>query len=382
MSAILVAEARLRSQLDPNAARVRPTGFTLLELMISVTILMFIVAGVFESMTRQHRTSMVTENIVEVQNNGRAIASLIERDIRMAGFMAPDAAAVCGLDNKTDSDELFISETEQIVPDALRAGDVGARFSGVAWSNPAVNGSDPHKSAANTSAVTASTMDLDGDGNYFYDNDGDGTPESDFRVDGGVIVADLANPRRGSICGLVTAVSANQITFRPYAGSLAALDASKDAQEEIVFLPASRYAVSRTASGVDQLQRNGDLIADGVEDFQVSYFYDVDDDGTLDTANVDVDGDGAANANATEEPGNPSGAAGWSYDPGQWDNSRLREVRFSIVVRTRDTDATFAQGAFIAEKNRTAPAGAPDGFRRRLVTGSVRPRNVNTPGSV
>ena len=68
MSRLLVRRAR-RPGLSPRA------GFTLLELMISLSIFAIVVAGVFESLTRQHKTSIVTENVVEVQNNVRAIGS-------------------------------------------------------------------------------------------------------------------------------------------------------------------------------------------------------------------------------------------------------------------------------------------------------------------
>lgn len=335
----------------------RRPGFTLVELMVSLAILSIVVVGVFESLTRQHRTSIVTENVVEVQNNVRAISSLLEREVRMAGYLVPDAVAVCGLDQTTGSDELYVSETEPIVPDDARAGDLGARLAATeTWDNP---------TGSTTLDLDSTTTDLDGDGTYFYDNDGDGTGDADFRVDGGVIIGDLANPHRGAVCGRVTAASSSDITFVTVAGSLVAHDSVNDAEEEIVFIPAARYWVD-AAGGVGRLMRNADLLAQGVEDFQVSYFFDVDDDGVVDTATA-------------EEPGTKTGNA---YNPGSWDNSTLKEVRFSIVVRTRADDQAFADGAFVALENRTPPGGANDGFRRRVVVGSVRPRNVGTLGSI
>jgi hypothetical protein len=124
--------------------------------------------------------------------------------------------------------------------------------------------------------------------------------------------------------------------------------------------------------------RNADLLAQGVDDFQVSYYYDFDGDGVVD-ATVDLDGDGSPDPGATEEPGTKSGGA---YDPADWDNSTLSEVRFSIVVRTRADDQGFADGAWVELENRTPPGGPNDGFRRRVVVGSVRPRNVGTVGSI
>ncbi|MFO0689729.1 MAG: PilW family protein [Myxococcota bacterium] len=341
-------------------------GFTLVELMISVSLLAIVVLGVFESLTRQHRTSIVTENVVEVQNNVRAIASLMEREVRMAGYMVPDAASVCGRDLTTGSDELFVSETEPIVPDDARAGDMGARLStGSTWSNPTINSSNPSNSTPVTLNLDSTTTDLDGDGTYFYDNDNNGTGEADFRVGGGFIAADLANPQRGSVCGRVTAASSTQLTIVPISGALVAHNATNDAEEEIVIVPAARYSLD-TTGGVGRLMRNGDLLAEGVDDFQVSYYFDVDDDGVVDSATA-------------EEPGTKTGNA---YSPGNWNNSTLKEVRFSIVVRTRSTDNDFSQGSFLTLENRAAPAGGNDGFRRRVVAGSVRPRNVGVTGSI
>lgn len=353
-----------------SAGNARRAGFTLLELMISVAILGIVVAGVFESLTRQHRTSVVTESVVEVQNNVRAIASLIEREIRMAGYMVPDAAGVCGLDDTDGADELYVSENEAIVPDDARAGDMGARLSSTygPWSNISVS---------TDVALDASTSDLDGDGELFYDNDGDGTADADFRVGGGFILADKANPHRGLLCGRVTEASTAELTLVPVAGGLAAHDAINDAEEEIVIVPAARYAMNATA-GSTRLERNGELLAQGVEDFQISYFYDQDEDGVID-ATVDFDGDGTADPGMTEEPGSKTGP---TYDPADWDNTTLREVRFSIVVRTRATDQAFDDGAFIVKENRTDPAAGNDGFRRRVVVGAVRPRNVGNAGSI
>lgn len=365
MSAQLVSRGR---PIDPT----RRAGFTLLELMISVSILGIIVVGVFSSLTRQHKTSIVTESIVEVQNNVRAIASLIEREVRMGGYMVPDAVSVCGVDSTTGGDELFISESEPIVPDDARAGDMGARLlagSGT-WSNPTLN-------AALTLNLDDETSDLDGDGTLFYDNDGNGTNDADFRIGGGFILADVANPNRGTICGRVTAASATQLTLVPTSGALTTPLAATDAEEEIVIVPAAWYALS-TVGGTGRLERNGELLAQGVDDFQVSYFFDDNDDGIVD-ATVDRDRDGTDEAGVTEEPGTKDGS---TFDPADWNTETLKEVRFSIVVRTRAADQEFGDGNFVVLENRTAPAGGNDGFRRRVVVGSVRPRNVGNAGSI
>lgn len=330
-------------------------GFTLIELLLAVTMLSIVMYMTMESLTRQQKTSVVTDQIVEVQNNVRAVAALLEREIRMAGFMVPDAVGVCGVDRTNGADELFVSEIEPIVPDDERAGDLGARFS--AGVNYAGTG---------TYNLNSTTTDLDGDGSFFYDNDSNGTPEADFRVGGGYIVGDLANPHRGSACGTVSAASATQIQVVQVAGGLQAL-AGTDAPEELVIVPAAHYRID-TGFTTGRLERNGDLLVNGVDDFQISYFYDVDDDGVEDVAG----------GVPTEEPGS-TGAA--NYDPSNWDGSTLKEVRFSIVLRTRATDSAFDDGAFLNFENRVAVAGN-DNFRRRVLVGAVRPRNMGMTGSI
>lgn len=373
--------SRLLLRRTARTVASRRAAFTLLELMISVSIFAIVVAAVFESLTQQHKTSIVTENVVEAQNNVRAIASLMEREIRMAGYMVPDAVGVCGLDSTTSGDELFVSENEPIVPDDARAGDMGARLAAGAgaWSNPAINTSAPASSSAITLSISATTSDLDDDGTLFYDNDNNGTTDADFRVGGGFILADKANPQRGTLCGTVNAASTTQLVLVPMAGGLDTIGGS-DAEEEIVIVPAAHYAIERDASGAEtgRLLRNGDLLAQGVDDFQVSYFFDVDDDGVVD-ATADVTGDGVVDAGYTEEPATKDGA---SYDPAVWNNGTLKEVRFSIIVRTRATDLNFDDGNFVVKENRTAPAVGSDGFRRRVVVGAVRPRNIGNAGSI
>ncbi|HKK52013.1 MAG TPA: prepilin-type N-terminal cleavage/methylation domain-containing protein [Myxococcota bacterium] len=341
-----------------RVVRSRAQGFTLLELIIAVVILGIVVSATLESMSRQQKTSVVTEEVVEVQQNVRAIGSLLEREIRMAGFMVPDSAGVCGLDRTNGPDELFLSETDPIVPDDERSGDLGARVTG-GW---AVGNATPWSVSF---TLDPSTSDLDDDGSWFYDNDGNGSPEADFRVGGGFILGDLANPDRGAACGTVATATATVLTGTMVSGDLVPFNAATHAPEEIVIVPAAYYRVD-PGSTTGRLERNGDLLANGIDDLQIAYFFDGNDDGT---------------ATAAELPG--SGETGAIvYDPAGLDHSTLKEVRFSLVVRTRATDSLFDEGSFVALENRTPPGGGNDGFRRRVLVGTVRPRNIGATGSI
>jgi len=103
--------------------------------------------------------------------------------------------------------------------------------------------------------------------------------------------------------------------------------------------------------------RNGVVLTEGAEDLQVAYLFDLNDDGVLDEA-TEYLGDG--------------NSADYVNDSGP----NVREVRVSTVVRTRLSDPETTQGQFQVTENRTAPGGV-DGFRRRVHTATVRPRNVN-----
>jgi hypothetical protein len=127
-----------------------------------------------------------------------------------------------------------------------------------------------------------------------------------------------------------------------------------------VAVPAHVYTVVNT-----QLLRDGMVLADDVEDLQFALFFDVDDDGVMD-------------GEAAEYPGSENGNV---YQTNLWDSTFLREIRVNIVVRTRNQDPdvlsnpAMARNEWQVTENRVAPGGF-DGFRRRVYTAVVRPRNV------
>ena len=112
---------------------------------------------------------------------------------------------------------------------------------------------------------------------------------------------------------------------------------------------------------------------------QLALHFDLDDDGV-------VDGDPRPTPqfppfiSDAEYPGSIAG--GVQYTSGSWDHSTLREIRVSIVIRTRGQDVAtlenpnLATNTFIAMENRNDPALPADGFRRRVLTMTAQPRNL------
>jgi prepilin-type N-terminal cleavage/methylation domain-containing protein len=333
----------------------RRRGFTLIELMIAMAVLLVVVVYLTEMLTRQSRAYTVVDQVTEAQQNLRAIADLLERELRVSGFLVPEGAALCGVDQTNGADVLFVSDSSALDPGNENQLGIGASIQG------GFNGSG------------VDTLQLDDvviDGLAFYDTDGDGVSDSDFLESvnpfrtGGVIVTDRDNPGRGSACGIVTNVNPGADTIRVDFTSNGAAPAGTPLAAgvggDLVAVPAHVYTVVN-----NQLLRDGMVLADDVEDLQFALFYDMDDDGEVDSEVAEYPGD--ANGNI--------------YQSRDWDNSFLTEIRVNIVVRTRNQDPDvvqnpgMAQGSWQVTENRVDPGGF-DGFRRRVHTVVIRPRNV------
>jgi prepilin-type N-terminal cleavage/methylation domain-containing protein len=324
----------------PGAAR--PGGFTLIELLVSVAILGVVSVYMFESFAVNQRAYTVVDQVAESQQTLRAIADLLERDLRHAGFMVPEGAAVCGIDDDDAPDLLYVSDANAIDPD-----DDLATYDGAT-----IGGGVTQVSASTFTFGVSSLLIEPAPSRAAYDADGDGTADSDFQVGGGAIVMDLQDPGRGTACGRVTAVSALGPTVQVaiQSGALAAAGGAP----QLVVVPAHEY---RIANG-DQLLRDGVLLSEGVEDLQVAYFFDADGDNVVDDGEVLGDGVGADYAAAGQ------------------DASELREVRVNLVTRTRSEDREWTQGRPQATENRATAGAGSDGFRRRVHTSTVMLRNL------
>lgn len=323
----------------------RRDGFSLAELMVSLAVLGIVSIYLTNMLTQQNRAYTVVDTVTEVQGNARAILDLLERDVRGTGMVVAEAAVVCGADNTNAPDVLFVTDGsvfEFSRTALLPEFDIGAEINAPGF-------------IASGSANTFKVEKLATDGMPSYDFDGFLPKDSDFRPGAGVIVADRYNPTRGVACGVIVAngvdVGNRTLTVNFDAGAPNALITS----------PAWAYPAKRyTVNGNNELIRDGAVLAEDVEDLQVSYFFD--------TAPENGQKDGAA----LEEPGT---AGGNVYEVDDWDNTKLREIHLGIVVRSRNPDPNLPDAVPQALENRGAVVVA-DGFRRRVLQAVLRPRNV------
>lgn len=89
-----------RKKIRAGSPRLRSEpGFTLIELMISVSIFAIVSLAAFSVLSSSQRTAVVNDQTVQVQRNVRLAVDLIARDLRMAGYGNPAAGALGGCAN-------------------------------------------------------------------------------------------------------------------------------------------------------------------------------------------------------------------------------------------------------------------------------------------
>jgi hypothetical protein len=189
----------------------------------------------------------------------------------------------------------------------------------------------------------------------------------DFSVGSGVILVDRNDPDGRTACGTVSGVAGTTVTVDFVTNDLGPMSASPD----VVAVPAHVYTVTPPDPGADipgQLFRDGVLIANDVEDLQVAYFFDLDDDRILDPGEYQGDlgeavGDGVA----------------VPYDSTAANGRFLRQVEISLITSTREDDPNEDAPQQIQQVTGNRDPGtldAPDRKRRRVYNSTVRLRNV------
>lgn len=291
-------------------------GFTLLELMIALGLVAIVTTQVLGVFSSQQQQAFAQKRVVEVQEDVRLVVDMMLSDLRMAGFMVPRLAGVAGVDGGTGGPDIVCASDPSVISATILA-DASSRFSGASLATTL--GDD----STQVSLVEAD-MDIDGDGN------------DDFAAGAGLIVSDGTDNH----CARILSIASGTVTFTPK--TPAGFDAATPGARAV---PAVVYEV--TTQGVT---RNSQLLAVGVEDIQVEFGVDANDDGQLAGGEFPIHGLNGSNA------------------------ALVRTVRLSVITKTSQEDDLSGPG-LQAAANRNA-AGAPDSFRRRRVTVTTAPRNL------
>ncbi len=338
----------------------RQSGYTLIELMVSAAILGIVMIALVQTFTSTQKTHIMVGQVTTAQQNLRLVADLIERDVRISGYLVPKHAAICTVDSLNGPDTLYVSDADVLLSVAdLQAlnspsisGNLGGPITGI--------GAGGSIGGTGTNIVVSERwLDVAG--------------TTDFGVGRGIIVVDRSDLNGRSICGTITAVTPNAGSGATIRVDFATptLNLPGGIPPDLVAIPAHVYSINVPAAGVNvpyQLVRDGVLVANDVEDIQIGLFVDTDDDGVLDAGEFFGD-DGSAVGDGVS----------LQYSPDLADGRMLRQVKISIVVSTERDDpnqtAPMAQQQVTGNRN---PASVPpvDRKRRRTYSSTVRLRNV------
>ena len=212
----------------------RQSGFSLVEMLIAMVIAIIMVAAMYSFFTSQHRTYVVQDNVVDMQQNARMALLTLFRDVRMAGYGVPTSCALAPVNDTNGPDALFVSDSTviQTLPDSQ-----------IFFAQLTAD------ATAGDSSITLTTTDMDSNGS------------DDFAVSRALIISDETHTE-----GL-TISSRNNNTFN----LASALQHSYTADRARI-VPAIFYGVV----GGNLLQDNQTL-AFNIEDLQIAY---LDGDGT------------------------------------------------------------------------------------------------------
>jgi len=328
-------------------------GFTLLELLIAVTVLVIVTSQLFMVFSSQKRTFSANQRVLDVQEDARLVLDLIAFDARHAGYMVPRIAGISSQDGgASDPDRLCISDPSYFAePIAGTPTVLDSRTHH--FSSTGVDAATPFPS---NDSVKVATLDIDGSQAF------DGSSANDFDIGGGVIISNGST----TVCARIANIDTANQTIELSTSHAAEFGALALTPTAVRVAPAVLYEID----GAFNLERNGITLASSVEDFQVEYWVDNQvRNGAIDGAPTDAN---------TEFPihdlnTNP----GWVMD-----TSRIRRIRVSVITRTDmrevnpdGTEKITGISGRPALANRSADP-VPDGFQRRRFVATVLPKNL------
>ncbi len=293
-------------------------GFTLVELLVAVIILAVVTTGALLMFTTQHRAYIGQEHILEVQQDARLVTEMILADVRLGGFLVPQNTGIGGIDGGASAADVLCTSDPSVIDEA-EIDQANGRFPGA--SLQATLGA-----AAETVSLVVASMDIDNSG------------DSDFAVGSGILISDGADTH----CARITIINAatGTVTFTPQTpGGFSAGTGPTRA------VPAVIYELNGTT-----LRRNSVLLSQQIENLQVEYAIDLDDNGTIDAGEFPV------------------------HDMTASDPDLIRGLRLSVIARTPSEDPDFRSSGMPAAGNHDP--GTPDGFLRRRFSTNVIARNL------
>ena len=334
---------------------------TLLEVMVASLIGIILVLAFYSAMNYQQKSNLVQDKVTKAQGNLRVALSMLERDVRMAGF---------GL-----NEQLNLSGGRQGI--YVTDGGTNGTDSIEIWAN--FNDKKLYASAAvaigaTTVSFTAASDPVNGAAATAY-----------FKVGDYLVIRDPVAKKTEA--KLISAVTATQITISTASGNTAFANAYPQ-WSEVRDIKRHTYAiaggnltlnlVTNTTTGAT----SSPIVAENIEDIQFAYGMDnttPDPDGVIEAWVNDPLADGVDN----DGNGSVDLASGTADDYREL--SRIAEVRITILARTDAQDKSWADAGktppFLRQGlENHAASTTPDGFRRRSLQKTIFVRNLGLSG--
>ncbi|MCK4710280.1 MAG: PilW family protein, partial [Gammaproteobacteria bacterium] len=325
-------------------------GFTLIELMISVAIGAFLLAGVFTVFSNGRQTQAIIDGQTQLIDDARFAFTSLSYDLRHAGLWGKtnnhDAIAGTVMNNGTEERPI-----DRILTDPY----------------PVL----PSECAINWYRNLEESFFVGNNANPYVDTC---IPNGDYRPETDVMVVKYAPPTAiadDDLAEKIVYISANS-----FQGELFVGETPPEWTNESDARAHSNYRVKARAYFVNEFTDvNGDgypslhrielsvgpslsnsMLIPGVEDFQVQLGIDLDDDGSVDRY-VDAD-----------EPDllTPDGFVKWDL---------VKSVQFWVMVRSRATELHEGETQSISMAGRPAQVYGTEGFRRVVMSTVVKLQN-------
>jgi len=295
-------------------------GFSITELLVALVITGIVTSQILGMFVNQLQVHNAHSRAVDAQEDARLVSDIILQNVRMAGYMVPTIAGISSVDGgNAEADIICVSDSSVLaevkVNEATSTFDRASLTADVAAGDTDV-------------ALTPAEMDIDVDGDV------------DFTVGQGIIISSGLM----SHCARITAINGGDVDFEPAVtpSPLGLAITAADARA----VPAMIYEL--TSAG---LRRNSLLLSSQVEDLQVEFAVDANNDGSIGGGEFPIH-----NLNASIP-------------------SLVKGVRLSVMTRTQVEDPNFTGGGRQASGNRVT-AGTADNFRRRVVVVNAALRNL------
>lgn len=371
----------IRSRSYKNLDTQPQSGFSVVELLVSLVISMAVVAGAIQIVASSKRSFMDQDEVTFIQNNARYAIDLLSRDIRMAGYMGCSGQGSSQVANSIDDDAggfVSLHGLQGFAGTAMDTFPVAYRDNAKAGVDSIMvrRANGDGELDVNSHNPASATIHLWGGHNYergstLVISDANCRNVGIFQVSGpNSVPANHIVHNTGSVTNNCTKIIKGDFVCTPSCRAVSCegygvATGGYGAGSKVMSFIAHAYYVGESSviPGMPALKRqafiaNGpagtrsEEIALGVEDMQLFYGVDTVGDGSVDqfrtAAQMDLNGDGTI-----------------SHE--EWD--RVLSVKISLVFRSQNQVLPIAQEKTLAGKDYN------DRYLRQVVNSTVRIRN-------